>query len=126
MLQELMVSIVSGVVVAIILGLFGMGGGGRAPQPRQSVRYYEAPQRRRGSFFGGLMRFVLSVAGGLALAAFAKPFIFGRRFGNFEHYDRDRFDGFNGLHVTNHVPILILTIVGTIIVWTVLSALTRR
>lgn len=125
MLRELVVSIVSGIVVAMILGMFRTGGGRSAPQPRSTARYYEAPPRRNGGFFGGLMRFVLSVAGGLALAFFAMPLLFGRRFGNFDHYDRyDRFDGFHGL--TSHAPILILTVVGTIIVWSILSAFTRR
>ena len=120
MLRELLVSIVSGIVVALVLGIF-RGGRGVEP-PRQSVRYDNRPVRRRGSLFGGLVRFVLSVAGGLALAIFAMPFIFGRRFGNFGH--PDRFDGFQGL--SSHAPILILTVVGTIIVWSLLSALTRR
>ena len=127
MLQELLVSVVSGIVVAIILGMFGMGGGNSAPPPpRQSMRYYEAPPRRRGGG-GGLMRFILSVAGGLGLAVFAMPLVFGRHFGRGGGGDGDfdRFDhGFRGL--ASHAPILILTVVGTIIVWSVLSAFTRR
>jgi hypothetical protein len=126
MMRELVVSVVSGVIVAMILGMFRIGGG-RAPEPpRQSVRYYESPPRRSGGgFFGGLMRFILSVAGGLALAYAAMPFIFGRSFGRHDGYDRfDRFDGFRDL--SSHAPILILTVIGTIIVWSVLSAISRR
>jgi hypothetical protein len=129
MMRELVVSVVSGVIVAMILGMFRIGGG-RAPEPpRQSVRYYEAPQRRSGGgFFGGLMRFILSVAGGLALAYAAMPFIFGRSFGRYDGYDRfDRFDRFDGFRdLSSHAPILILTVIGTIIVWSVLSAISRR
>jgi hypothetical protein len=125
MLRELVVSIVSGIVVAMVLGMFRSGGGRSAPQPRSTARYYEDPPRRNGGFFGGLMRFILSVGGGLALAYAAMPFIFGRRFGRYDGYDRfGDFDGIRGL--TNHAPILILTVVGTIIVWSILSALTRR
>jgi hypothetical protein len=125
MLRELLVSIISGIAVTMFLGLFRLGGGGSAPAPRRATRGDDYAPRRRGSLFGGIVRFVLSVAGGLALAFATMPFIFGRRFGSFEHSGRfDRYDGFHG--ITSHAPVLILTVIGTIIVWTVLSAFTRR
>jgi hypothetical protein len=125
MLRELLVSIISGIAVTLILGIFRFGGGRQAPEPRRSARSQVYAPQRRGSVFGGFLRFVLSVAGGLALAFAAMPFVFGRRFGSFDHYDRfDRFDGFHG--ITSHAPVLILTVIGTIIVWVLLSGLTRR
>jgi hypothetical protein len=108
--------------------VFRFGRARSAPAPRQSMRYYEAPPRRRGSFFGGLLRLIFSAAGGIALAYAVAPFIFGRSFRDYGDYDRyDRFDGFGGLEgILNHTPMLILTVVATIIVWAFLSALTRR
>lgn len=121
MLRELILSVVSGVIVALILQLFGAGRR-RDTVPRQNMRNYNyAPPRRR-SFFGRLVRLVLSVGGGIALAQAAAPFILRRRFGEFDDYDRfDRFDGFGG-----DIPILVLTVIGTILVYMVLSVLTRR
>jgi hypothetical protein len=125
MLKELLLSIVSGVIVAVILQVFRFGRSRSEAGPRQSVGYHAAPARRGGSFFGGLLRFFLAVAGGIALAYSVAPFIFGRRFRDFGDYDRfDRFDGFDG--IVSHAPMLILTVVATIIVWALLSALTRR
>ncbi len=127
MLRELLLSVASGVIVTLILQIFGMGGGGRVGAPRQTMTSY-APLPRRRSFIGGVFRLVLAVVGGVALAYAAAPFVFARRFGEYggyERYDRfDRLDGFRG--IASHAPILILTVIGTIIVWVVLSAMTRR
>lgn len=125
MLRELLLSIVSGVIVAAILQVFRFGRSRSEAAPRRSMSYHAAPARRGGSFFGGLLRFFLAVAGGIALAYSVAPFIFGRRFRDFGGGDRfDRFDGFDGLAA--HAPMLILTVIATIIVWVLLSALTRR
>jgi hypothetical protein len=128
MLKELLLSVISGIVVAVILQVFRFGGSSSEAAPRRSMSYHAAPVRRGGSFFGGLMRFFLAVAGGIALAYSVAPFIFGRRFRDFGGGDRfDRFDGYDGFEgIASHAPMLILTVVATIIVWALLSALTRR
>lgn len=131
MLRELLLSVASGVIVTLILQLIGPGGsqGGRAP--RADLRDYTGPPPRRAGFFGGLTRFAIAVVGGLALAYVAAPFVFGRRFGEFGNYGRfnrfDRLDGIDGLGgIMSHTPMLILTAIGTIIVWVLLSAISRR
>lgn len=128
MLKELLLSIVSGVIVAMILQAFRFGRSRSEVAPRQSMSYHAAPARRGGSLFGGLLRFVFAVAGGIALAYSVAPFIFGRRFRDFGGGDRfDRFDGYDGFEgLAAHAPMLILTVVATIIVWALLSALSRR
>lgn len=126
MLKELIISVVSGVIVAVILQVFRFGGSSSSQAaPRQNVGYRGPPPRRGGSFFGWFIRFFLAIGGGLALAYSVAPFIFGRRFRDFGDYDR--FDGYDGLNgIASHAPMLILTVVATIIVWVVLSALMRR
>ncbi len=121
MIRELILSVVSGVIVALILQMFG--GGRRDTVPRQSVRNrsYAPPPRRR-SLFGRMIRLVLAVTGGVAFAQVAAPFLFRRRFGDFGGFDR--FDHLGGL--SGHLPILVLTVIGTIVVWIFLSAVTRR
>lgn len=124
MLKELVVSVISGIIVAVILQGFRFGRSRSGVAPRQSMNYHAVPARRGGSLFGGLLRFILAVAGGVALAYSAAPFIFGRRFRDF---GGDRFDGYDGFEgLAAHAPMLILTIVATIIVWALLSALSRR
>jgi hypothetical protein len=124
MLRELLLSVASGVIVALILQIFGVGRR-RNTAPRQPMRnYHYAPPRRR-SFFGRVIRLILSVAGGIAIAQAAAPLILRRRFGDFGDYDRyDRVGGFGD--ISNHVPILVMTVIGTIIVYMVLSIMTRR
>lgn len=138
MLRELILSVASGVIVALIMQIFGFfGRRRRAPAPRPAVKSYDyapppAPQRR--SFSGRVVRFVLSVIGGIALAQTAAPFLIRRGFADFDRHDRhdrfdrfndyDRFNGFDGW--TNDIPILGLTILGTIICYMILSVLTRR
>jgi hypothetical protein len=126
MLKELIISVVSGLIIALILQLFGVGNSGNtAPRQSQSIRNYNyAPPKRR-SFFGRLVRLVLSVVAGIAFAQAAAPFIMRRQFGDFDRYERfDRFDGVEGL--ANFAPIIILTVIGTAIAYMILSALTRR
>jgi hypothetical protein len=65
---------------------------------------------------------LISVASGMAFALAAAPFVLGRRFGDYGRFDR--FDGHDG--IASHAPMLILTVAGTVIVWALLSALTRR
>ncbi len=109
MLKELIVSVVSGIIVALILQIFRFGGSRRQAGPRQSMSYAAAPARRSGG--GGLLRFILAVGGGIALAYGAAPFILGRHFRNFGG-DYDRFDrDFGGF--ASHAPMLILTVVAT-------------
>ena len=123
MLRELLLSIVSGIIVAVILQAFRFGRSRREAGPRQSMSYHAVPERR-GGFFGGLVRFVLAVAGGIALAYSVAPFILRRRYRDFGGDGFDGFDGFDGL--AQAAPMLILTVFATIIVWALLSALTRR
>ena len=118
MLKELLLSIVSGVVVAVILQVFRFGRSSSEAVPRQSMGDHAAPTRRSSSFFGGLFRFILAVAGGIGLAYSVAPFILRRRYRDFGG------DGFDGLAAA--APMLVLTVVATIIVWALLSALTRR
>lgn len=117
MLKELVISVISGIIVAVILQGFRFGRSRSEVAPRQSMSYHAAPARRG----GGLLRFVLAVAGGVALAYSVAPFILRRRYRDF---GGDGFDGFDGLAAA--APMLILTVVATIIVWAVLSALSRR
>lgn len=124
MLRELLLSIVSGIVVALILQGFRFGRSRSEVAPRQSRSYHAAPVRRSGSFFGGLLRFILAVAGGIALAYSVAPFILRRRYRDF---GGDGFDGFDGIEgLAESAPMLVLTVVATIIVWALLSALARR
>lgn len=127
MLRELLLSVASGVIVALILQIFGFGRR-HATVPRQSMRNYNyAPPRRR-SAFGRFIRLILSVAGGIALAQAAAPFILGRRFGDYDRFDRyDRYDGFNRFDgFSEHIPIIIMTVIATAVVYMILSAMTRR
>ncbi len=124
MLRELLLSVASGVIVAVILQIFGFGRRREAVTraPSRSARY--APPRRR-SFFGRIMRLLVAVAGGIALAQSIAPFLLPRRFGVYGEYDRfDRYDDYGSLAVD--APILVLTMISTAIVYIVLSALTRR
>lgn len=140
-MKELLISVASGIIVALVLNMFRIGGG--ESTPRHAV--YAAPQpARRRSGGGGMFRFLLAVAGGLGLAFAAAPFVLGalqgeRRGGigalrarledydgprrwmfDSGYYDRGQ-DGIFGLP-----PLLVLTIVCTILVWVLLSAMTRR
>jgi hypothetical protein len=130
MLKELLISIVSGVIVAILLQMFRIGGNTSPSNAPRQTMYGSAPPARRGGG-GGFFRFVLAVIGGLALAYAAAPFVLealhGGRGGGWRgrsfdsgYYDRGG-DGLFGLP-----PLLVLTIIGTIIVWVLLSALRRR
>ncbi|MBX2806418.1 MAG: hypothetical protein KTR19_10625 [Hyphomicrobiales bacterium] len=78
---------------------------------------HNAPRRR--SAMGGMLRLVLSVAGGIALAQTAAPFIFrnsrrGSEF--FERYEA----------LTPQIVVIGLTVLGTFIIWMILLAFTRR
>ena len=120
MLKELVISVISGIIVAVILQGFRFGRSRSEVAPRQGMSYHAAPARRG----GGLLRFVLAVAGGVALAYSVAPFILRRRYRDFGGDGFDGFDGFDGLAAA--APMLILTVVATIIVWALLSALSRR
>ena len=129
MIKELLISVASGVIVALILQMFRLGGSSRASAPRQTM--YGAPPPRRSG--GGFFRFVLAVIGGIALAYAAAPFVLEARYGGGRRWDGPRgryfdsgyydrgFDGIFGLP-----PLLVLTIICTIIVWVLLSAMRRR
>ena len=129
MLRELLLSVASGIIVAVVMQIFRR----RDNRVRQVVSSpnYSQP-RRRGSVGGGLLRFVLAIAGGLALAYSAAPFILPRRFRDFDDGGdrfggRDGFDGFDGIDaITANGPMLILTVVSTIVIWMLLSAMMRR
>jgi hypothetical protein len=142
MMKELVISVVSGVIVAIILQMFRSSGRSEPRQMRQAMPSYAPPPRQR-SGIGGLFRFVLAVAGGVFLAGMAAPFVQGMLHGgrgggggrgrywdggggqgwfNSGYYDSpDRFDGIFGLP-----PMLVLTVICTILVWALLSAMSRR
>jgi energy-converting hydrogenase Eha subunit A len=146
MLKELLISVASGVIVALILQLFRSGGRSEPRPMRQSVSGY-APAPRRRSGIGGLFRLVFAVGGGIFLAGAAAPFVLGffdegrggprggyygggrggfdgggRGWFNSGYFDGpDRFDGIFGLP-----PMLVLTVICTILVWALLSAMTRR
>ena len=64
-LTELLVSIVGGVVTAAILAMFSRSGKSGAAV---ETAVPSAPAPRRGSFFADLLRLVLAVAGGIAIA----------------------------------------------------------
>jgi hypothetical protein len=119
--------------------MFRSAGRSEPPQMRQSMPGHAQPPRRR-SGIGGLVRFVLAVGGGLFLAGAAAPFVLrffdgGRGGGRGRYYDGggpgwfnsgyydgpDRFDGIFGVP-----PMLVLTVICTILVWALLSAMTRR
>jgi hypothetical protein len=112
MMKELIVSVLSGVIVALILQIFTLG---RRAEPRNVVRAQSArvEESRRRSFAGGLMRFILAVAGGIGLAYAAAPFVLRSA----------RHHSFGGIE---HGPMLGLTVVATLFVWLLLSSLTRR
>jgi hypothetical protein len=139
MMKELLMSVASGVIVALVLQMFRFGGRAEPRQMRQSMPAY-APAPRRRSGIGGLFRFILAVVGGLFLAGAAAPYVLGFLQGgggrgprgryydgghgwfNSGYYDGpNRFDGIFGLP-----PMLVLTVISTIIVWALLSAMTRR
>jgi hypothetical protein len=141
MLKELLISVASGVIVAMILQMFRSGGRSEPRQVRQAVSGYAPPPRRR-SGIGGLFRLVLAVGGGVFLAGAAAPYVLrfldggrgggwrgrygdgggGRGWFNSGYFDGpDRFDGIFGLP-----PMLVLTVICTILVWALLSAMTRR
>jgi len=148
MVKELLISVASGVIVALILQMFRFGGRSEPRQMHQSMPSRAAPPPRRRSGIGGLFRFVLAVGGGLFLAGATAPFVMGLfregrggyardryfegsgrggfdgggRWFNSGYFDSpDRFDGIFGLP-----PMLVLTVICTILVWALLSAMTRR
>lgn len=127
MLKELIISVFSGIIVAVVLQMFGGRGGRREPAPRQSMQTYHysaAPPRRSG--LGRFIRLILAVGGGIALAQIAAPFVLRRRYRDFDG-GFDRFDGFDGIHsIGPYLPMIGLTIVSTIFVYMLLSAMTRR
>ncbi len=92
--------------------------------------------RPRRSGVGGFFRFIFAVVGGLIIAVAAAPFVLGALHGGRSWSGpRGRFlDGGPGFFDGNRggeaifglPPLLVLTIIGTIIVWVVLSALRRR
>jgi hypothetical protein len=132
MLRELLISVVSGIIVALVLQIFRGGGGSRSSAPRQTM-YAGAPPRRSG---GGLFRFILAVAGGLVLAFTAAPFVLdalhggrGGGYGRGRFYDGGGPGGYfdrGGDAIFGLPPLLVLTVLGTIIVWVLLSAVSRR
>lgn len=127
MFRELMMSVASGVVVALVLGIFrGMFGGGRRSQPVQAQNYYAAapaPRRRR-SFLGGITRIVLAVIGGVMFAQFiATYFRIGFRRNNFNPRGYG-YEVYDGLYLDPKM--IILTVIGTMLVWMFLLAITRR
>ena len=131
MLRELLISVVSGIIVALVLQMFRFGGGSRSSAPRQTM--YSAPPRRSG---GGFFRFIIAVAGGLVLAFVAAPFVLdalhggrGGGYGRGRFYDGGGPGGYfdrGGDAIFGLPPLLVLTIIGTIIVWVLLSAMSRR
>lgn len=124
MLKELIVSIISGIIVALLLQVFGGRGDRGSSAPSQSMNTYNyRPAAPRRSAFGRLVRLILAVGGGILLAQMAAPFILRRRYRDFD----GGFDGFDGLHsITPYLPMIGLTIVSTILVYVLLSAMTRR
>ena len=98
-MKEFLLSILSGVVVAIIVALIAPGGRG-ATHPQTQSREPDVP--RRGSITGTLLRFLIAAAGGVGIAYAAA-------------HQR-----------IAHTSILLLAVAGTILVWLLLSALLRR
>lgn len=126
MLRELLLSVASGIIVAVVMQVFRRSGRSDAGmrQTMSSVNYRQP--RRQGSFAGGLLRFLLAIGGGLALAYSVAPFILPRSFRDFDGR-RDRFDGFDGFDaISANAPMLILTVLSTIIIWMLLSSMMRR
>lgn len=123
MLKELLVSIASGVFSALVLQIlpFRARSEPRAVARRERDYAPPPPPPRRRSLFGGLMRFVLAVAGGIGLAYAAAHALHLRHFHPHAHGGGGPADG-----VTAHMPLLLLTVGGTFLVWLLLSALTRR
>jgi hypothetical protein len=113
-LRELVISVASGLIVALILGVFRRGGQAR---PRRRIAYESSPPR---PLLGGLMRLILAVGGGIGLAYVLAPMLVGRRFGYYGGYGR--YDG----SLAAHTPMIVLTVLGTAVVWLLLSALSRR
>lgn len=62
------------------------------------------------------MRFIFSVAGGIGLAYIAANALHLRHF-----HGMSRAGG-----IATHSPMLLFTVIGTVIVWLLLSSLTRR
>ena len=140
MLKELVISVVSGVVVAVILQMFGRRGGDRSrgSAPRQAMYASAPPPARSGG--GGFFRFALAVVGGLILAFAVAPMVLdamnggGRGWGGGgggrgRFYDGGGPGGYfdrGGDGILGLPPLLVLTIVGTVIVWVLLSAMKRR
>jgi hypothetical protein len=142
MLKELLISVASGVIVALVLQMFRFGGRSSEPRrsgPRQTMYAAPPPARRSG---GGFSRFILAVVGGLVLAFFAAPMVidalhgggggrggWGGGGGRGRFYDGGGPGGYfdrGGDSIFGLPPMLVLTIIGTILVWMVLSAFRRR
>ena len=64
-MTELIVSVVGGVLTAIILALFTRGGKAQASAAHTSA---QQPVRRGRSTFGDLIRLIIAVGGGIAVA----------------------------------------------------------
>jgi hypothetical protein len=112
MLKELIVSVISGIIVAMILQIFPSRARSES-QPPMRKPIAPQPAAQRGSSIGGLMRFIVSVAGGMGLAYTVAHSLHLRHLGH-------------GDDIASHAPMLVLTIIGTFIVWLLLSAMTRR
>lgn len=119
MLKELLLSVVSGVIVALVLQMFGSGRRREtAPRQNQSVHNYRAARRGPG-LFGRLIKLGLAVTGGIAFAQAVTPIVFRSRF--------DRFDRFEALNTLPPYGIaVILTVIGTILAYMILSIVFRR
>ena len=64
-MTELVVSVVGGVLTAAILAMFSRPGRARRNANKPDA---PAPRRRAGSFIGDLLRVIVAVAGGIAIA----------------------------------------------------------
>jgi hypothetical protein len=146
MLKELLISVVSGIVVALVLQMFRLGGERRERDSsrlqHRASNIAQAPQVRRRSGGGGFGRFVMAVIGGLILAVVAAPFVMdalhghGGRGGGWggggprgRFYDGGGPGGYfdrGGDGIFGLPPLLVLTIICTIIIWVLLSAMRRR
>lgn len=107
-MAELLISVFGGIITALVLEMMGRGGSSRG-QVSQSRAATPSGEGRGESMIGGLIRVILAVAGGLAIAMLGGRMLIQA-----------------GIMPKGQGGRLILLVVGTALIWMLLSIARRR
>jgi len=107
-MTELVISVFGGIITALVLEMMGRGGGSRSEVGRSSVSA-GGHGSSGDSMLGGVIRVVLAVAGGLAIAMLGGRMLIQA-----------------GIMPKGQGGRLVLLVVGTVVVWLLLAVAKRR